>query len=62
MKFWHTPATRSLLPEDTLFEIGGQCAKFVALQAGIPVDSGPAVDAIHRSSGIAGHAGTCSRH
>ena len=35
----HARAARELAPEvDTLFEIGGQDAKFVALQAGIPVD------------------------
>jgi predicted CoA-substrate-specific enzyme activase len=35
----HARAARELVPEvDTLFEIGGQDAKFVALQAGIPVD------------------------
>ena len=35
----HARAARELLPEvDTLFEIGGQDAKFVALEAGIPVD------------------------
>ena len=35
----HVRAARELAPEvDTLFEIGGQDAKFVALQAGIPVD------------------------
>lgn len=35
----HARAARELLPDvDTLFEIGGQDAKFVALQAGIPVD------------------------
>jgi predicted CoA-substrate-specific enzyme activase len=33
----HARAARALVPEaDTLFEIGGQDAKFVALQAGIP--------------------------
>jgi predicted CoA-substrate-specific enzyme activase len=35
----HARAARALLPEvDTLFEIGGQDSKFVALQSGIPVD------------------------
>jgi predicted CoA-substrate-specific enzyme activase len=35
----HARAARELLPEvDTLLEIGSQDAKFVALQAGIPVD------------------------
>ena len=35
----HARAARELVPEvDTMFEIGGQDAKFVALQAGIPVD------------------------
>jgi len=35
----HARAARELVPEvDTLFEIGGQDAKFVTLQAGIPVD------------------------
>ena len=35
----HARAARELVPDvDTLFEIGGQDAKFVALQAGIPVD------------------------
>jgi activator of 2-hydroxyglutaryl-CoA dehydratase len=35
----HARAARELAPDvDTLFEIGGQDAKFVALQAGIPVD------------------------
>jgi len=35
----HARAARAFLPEvDTLFEIGGQDAKFVALQDGIPVD------------------------
>jgi predicted CoA-substrate-specific enzyme activase len=35
----HARAARELVPEvDTLFEIGGQDAKFVALQSGIPVD------------------------
>ena len=35
----HARAARALVPDvDTLFEIGGQDAKFVALQAGIPVD------------------------
>jgi predicted CoA-substrate-specific enzyme activase len=35
----HARAAREILPDvDTLFEIGGQDAKFVALQAGIPVD------------------------
>jgi predicted CoA-substrate-specific enzyme activase len=35
----HARAARTLVPDvDTLFEIGGQDAKFVALQAGIPVD------------------------
>ena len=35
----HARAARELVPDvDTLFEIGGQDAKFVTLQAGIPVD------------------------
>ena len=35
----HARAARDLVPDvDTLFEIGGQDAKFVTLQAGIPVD------------------------
>jgi predicted CoA-substrate-specific enzyme activase len=35
----HARAAREFAPDvDTLFEIGGQDAKFVALQAGIPVD------------------------
>jgi len=35
----HARAAREIVPNvDTLFEIGGQDAKFVALQAGIPVD------------------------
>jgi predicted CoA-substrate-specific enzyme activase len=35
----HARAAREVLPEaDTLFEIGGQDAKFVALEGGIPVD------------------------
>ena len=35
----HARAARELVPDvDTLFEIGGQDAKFVALQAGIPMD------------------------
>ena len=35
----HARAVREFAPDvDTLFEIGGQDAKFVALQAGIPVD------------------------
>jgi predicted CoA-substrate-specific enzyme activase len=35
----HARAAREVLPDvDTLFEIGGQDAKFVALEAGIPVD------------------------
>jgi predicted CoA-substrate-specific enzyme activase len=35
----HARAARELVPGvDTLFEIGGQDAKFVSLQAGIPVD------------------------
>ncbi|SPE24041.1 CoA-substrate-specific enzyme activase (modular protein) [Candidatus Sulfopaludibacter sp. SbA3] len=35
----HARAARELAPDvDTLFEIGGQDAKFVTLQAGIPVD------------------------
>ncbi|TFG90549.1 MAG: hypothetical protein E4H16_01595, partial [Candidatus Atribacteria bacterium] len=35
----HTHAAKTAIPEaDTLFEIGGQDAKFVALQSGIPVD------------------------
>jgi predicted CoA-substrate-specific enzyme activase len=35
----HARAAREVAPDvDTLFEIGGQDAKFVALQAGIPVD------------------------
>ncbi|MBZ5624450.1 MAG: acyl-CoA dehydratase activase, partial [Acidobacteriia bacterium] len=35
----HARAARELVPEvDTLFEIGGQDAKFVALDGGIPVD------------------------
>jgi predicted CoA-substrate-specific enzyme activase len=35
----HARAAREHVPDvDTLFEIGGQDAKFVALQAGIPVD------------------------
>lgn len=35
----HARAAREIAPDvDTLFEIGGQDAKFVALQAGIPVD------------------------
>ena len=35
----HARAARELAPDvDALFEIGGQDAKFVALQAGIPVD------------------------
>ena len=35
----HARAARELVPEvDTLFEIGGQDAKFVALAGGIPVD------------------------
>lgn len=35
----HARAAREVVPDvDTLFEIGGQDAKFVALQAGIPID------------------------
>jgi predicted CoA-substrate-specific enzyme activase len=35
----HARAAREVAPEvDTLFELGGQDAKFVALQSGIPVD------------------------
>jgi predicted CoA-substrate-specific enzyme activase len=35
----HARAAREVAPDvDTLFEIGGQDAKFVALQAGIPID------------------------
>ena len=35
----HSRAARDVAPEvDTLFELGGQDAKFVALQSGIPVD------------------------
>lgn len=35
----HARAAREIVPDvDTLFEIGGQDAKFVALQAGIPID------------------------
>jgi activator of 2-hydroxyglutaryl-CoA dehydratase len=35
----HARAAREAVPEvDTLFELGGQDAKFVALQSGVPVD------------------------
>jgi activator of 2-hydroxyglutaryl-CoA dehydratase len=35
----HARAAKATVPDaDTLFEIGGQDAKFVALQSGIPVD------------------------